>query len=174
MVMRRQKAFSLIELMITVTVVLVLFCLTMPKLGFFDQYFLYREQDLLCATIAYTQHKAIATNKQQTLTFDLDKNSYSYSYPSNNIKTYAFQRSASFGFLPGAKGPPSKPDALITQAITFDSLKITCLPNGAMTPGTIYLLNKKKTVMVAVTVGITEVSCVRKYSYQQDRWVMTS
>lgn len=172
----RKSAFSLIELMLSITIILILFLIAAPKLSFMDDYFLYREQDVLCATIAYVQHKAIATNQSQILSFDLNKNSYTYSYPKSKIQTDKLLHGVSFGFLSGTKGPPSKPEALVTKAITFDIKKeipkIICLPNGAITSGTIYLLDKKKIKMIAVTIGITEIASIRKYAYEGNRWVM--
>ncbi len=162
--------------MLSISILLIIFSLTIPRLNFLNNYFLYHEQDLLLSTLSYVQHKAIAANAAQFFWFDITKNTYSYRYPKNKVQTYTLKHGVTFGFLPGSKGPPSKAEHLIVHPITFDTHQknhtATCFPNGTITPGTIYLIDKNKKTMVALTCSISAATYIRKYSYEDGRWIM--
>ena len=78
-----------------------------------------------------------------------------------------------FGILPFTQGPPSKPQTLITQPISFKDQKITFFPDGTMNSGTLYCTDVSKNFCYALTIPSAQVPVMRVYELQ-DKWVMLS
>lgn len=174
--MASHKAFSLIELLLSVSIISVLVILAVTRLSVFSAYWLYREQDQLAMVITYVQRKAMVTNTVQKIILDPEKNSYRYNYPGIKPKTTHLAHGVSFGFLSGSYGPPAHPEQLVTNPITFQKTKngyeIICYPDGTMSAGTIYLLDHKKVTMVALTVNVGTFAVVRKYKQNNLQWLL--
>jgi len=173
-----KKAFTLIELLITCALIMLLSALALPRLTFLSSGSLSRELTVLNTACAYLHHKAMATNRNLELIFDGAKNSYSYNGIHNRSQTHTLPRSIMFGFIPDAKGPPSKPQRKINTAITFASCApgkyvITFYPDGTTSSGTVYLTDKDRKNMVALTCPIAPVSYIRMYRYDNAKWVKT-
>ena len=162
-------AFTLIELLITLSLFLFLATLTIPLPSFVTKALVKNEIEQLHTTFSFLQQKALATGVKQKLSFDLSNNRYTYKLRSKKI-THKLPTKVSFGFFPNALGPPSKANRPITQASTFPN-QITFSPDGTITPGTIYLVDNNKKIMNALTVPVSNVSYVRKYRYGDKRWV---
>lgn len=174
--MIRHKAFTLIEVMLSVSLVVILLAIMVARLSLLSEYWLYREQDQLAAVITYVRHKAIAANTQQKILLYPEQKSYSYGYPGVRHKTITLGCGVSFGWLPGTSGPPAQPERPIVKPITFPMVnnhyEIICHPDGTVTAGTLYLLDSKKKTMVALTINIGTFAMVRKYKHYNYRWVV--
>ena len=112
-----KKSFSLVELLIFLSLILVLVSVAVPRFDFFNNYLLSHELDKLFVTFSYLQQKAIAGNKKYSITFDLVDNSYSYhsgsSVTVSELVTTKLSDKVSFGFIEGVMGPPSSPTKMI-------------------------------------------------------------
>ena len=81
-----------------------------------------------------------------------------------------------FGFLLGAKGPPSSPSTPINSGITFKKVednvyKALFYADGKIQAGTVYLIDKDQQFMMALTCPISQVSCIRKYRCDSGKWI---
>lgn len=172
--MNKHTAFSLIEFVVSLSIALILFSVTIPQ--FFDNanYQLKHELEHLAITCAYLQRKAIASNRSLELVFDQAAQRYTYPGRNNQIQTRTLNQMVKFGFFADAKGPPSEPKKLIRHAVTFDYKKKEAtalfLPKGKITPGSIYLVTKDKKHMGAVTCSLSKLAIVRKYIYLKKKW----
>ena len=171
-----KKAFTLIELLLVCTLIVILSSFALPQLLFISKASLTRELDGLYSTCIYLQQKAMATNKNQDLVFDTHKNSYIYNGRSNKQYKHIMPSHISFGFIPKSKGPPSRPEKAIQKAITFPQAQpgtyhLTFFPDATTSSGTVYLTNTDKTEMVALTCPIASISFIRKYRYTNTKWL---
>lgn len=158
------QGFSLVELLIVVAIVAIIVGLTMTNLSFFDRILLRAELNKLHATCVYAQRCAMAVNKKQVITFDKRNKAYTF-----NGHRQKLARVVDFGVIVGAKGPPSSPNQAIGSPITFKDEQIVFEPNGVIGAGTVYLVDAKKRSMCALSCGISQVSFLRKYRYD-NKW----
>ena len=91
-----------------------------------------------------------------------------------NHKIHHLPPSVTFGFPPGAQGPPSKPIRALTKAVTFscDAQKIPITPTGVLPPGTIYLTNRERTGGFALSSTRNPVAPIRCYCWRGGSWVV--
>lgn len=170
----QSNSFTLIELLVTLSLIVLIVSLSIPKITSHDSILQANELNALFTTISYLQQKAISSNTEQTIDFSLSKRTYSYIIR-NKKNIHQLATTIQFGYLVGSKGPPSKPTKSIIKAITCKNKKnenqMIFFPNGSITPGTIYLTNKNKTLMSALTTPISKVPFIRKYNYHNHKWV---
>jgi len=140
----------------------------MMQLSFLDSTIVHTEVDKLVAVCSYLQQKAITTNTELVLTFDTQKNEYRC----GTIHEVLSQR-ISFGFLSNALGSPGSPSAKIEKAVTFPHSAIHFYPTGIISSGTVYLVDKKKQSMYALSNAVSQVSYLRLYRYD-GRWKLIS
>lgn len=171
---KRSASFSLLELLVVIAILIAILLIAFPSFNFLEEAILKQELDILYSTFCFTQKKALASNKEQTIIFDTTNNSYSYKSLSNTDNSYKLPKEVSFGFLQGSMGPPSNPKNLIKSAITFEKkghkFEAKFFANQAISPGSIYLINLKKSKMVALTVPISQISLIRKYFFKNKSW----
>lgn len=169
----RKQGFSLIELLVVISLFIFIITITYPRLSFINNQLLTAEIEKLYTTFSFLQQKAIASNEKQELIFTTTNNSYTYKYAGKSF-THTFPNQIKFGYLKNSNGPPSSPSKLITQAITFRSKnnlnKANFFSNGKISPGTAYLIDKEEKFMKALTCPISQVSYIRKYFYQDYKW----
>jgi len=168
----KQTAFTLIELLITISLVIIIITFTVPNQFYLTNTILQNEIETLYTTITYLQQKAIASNTKQKLVFCVATNSYRYKQRQKTV-THTLHQKIAFGYLAHTKGPPSSPIHAITQPITFHDHQILLLPNGKITPGTVYFVDQEKKYMGALTTSIAQVSFIRNYTYTNKKWVYT-
>ena len=156
--MSARSGFSLIELMIVIAIAMMLISLTVLNARFFNRAVITSEIHLLHAACSYLQQTAIATNQTQELTFDLADNSYSM-----NDQTHKLPANIMFGVLPEAKGPPSSPQSIIHEPITFANNTISFSPDGIISSGTVYLTDSQ--MLYALSSAVGHVSFLRTYRY---------
>jgi type II secretory pathway pseudopilin PulG len=179
LLIKRKKSFSLIELLIFLSLILVMVTVAVPRLDFFSNYFLLHELDKLFVTFSYMQQKAIASNKKYSITFDQITNSYSYMVENSNIMTQLAD-GVSFGFIEGVMGPPGNPTKKIEKSINLEKIinnadsnfnnEVSFWPNGRVSHGTIYFVDKSHKRMGALTCSVSQVSYIRRYKYENLRW----
>ena len=168
-----KKSFSIVEIIVSLSIFLIIVSISIPIIFNFDEYHLNNEMDQLFVIASYLQQKAIACYETQKLTFDLNENSYAFEI-SGKQRKYFLSKSSQYGFLPSTLGPPGKPRTTITQAILFDNrIKFPMMQffsDGTTTQGTVYMVNKKKNLMVALTCSVSPNACLRKYVCKNDQW----
>jgi hypothetical protein len=122
------------------------------------------ELDHLYAVCSMLQRSAMMFHQSQTLSFDKEKHRYRYKQTE-----YCLPASVRFGTRAGVKGPPSAPDYVIINPITFKEDGITFTPDGIIQPGAVYLTDHAKQCTYALSCAIAHVSHLRKYQYT-DTW----
>lgn len=132
------------------------------------------ELDKLASIFTYLQQRAHATHQTHTATLNPSSNTVSWHRGAKTAQ-YQLPQNLQFGFILGAYGPPADPIAPITQAITFTHQSKPCtinfFSNGKISSGSIYLTDKKQHFMGALTLGISQVSYIRRYMYRASSWV---
>ena len=96
-----KSGFTLIELMVVIALFALVAMLGMMQLSFLDDTIAHAEVDKLATACSYLQQKAIATDKDQLLVCDEQKNKYSC----DNVHETLSQR-ISFDYLPNVLGSP--------------------------------------------------------------------
>lgn len=152
--------FSLIELMIVLSIMGLLTLLVVTNTTFLHRTSMYAQLEQLYSMCHLARQTALATNKAQTIQFDLLTNSYTWAH-----RTESLPRSLRFGFIPGTKGPPAYPTMPIYTPITFAGNKITFYPDGIIQSGTLYLIDEHATSMYAISNAVAQFSYLRMYRY---------
>jgi len=151
-------------------VVLSLFALIttlgVVQFSFLDSIIVHAEIDKLAAVCSYLQQKAIATNQECVLQFDTEKNEYH----SDTTVHEKLSQSICFGFLSPVLGPPGSPSYAIEKSVSFPGCAIHFYPTGVISAGTVYLINKKKQMMYALSNAVSQVSLLRLYRYDDKTW----
>jgi prepilin-type N-terminal cleavage/methylation domain-containing protein len=159
-----KKGFTLIELMVVLCLCVFIATLGMIQISFLDSTIVHTQIDKLAAVCSYMRERAIATNKEYVLTFDIEKNEYRC----DTICEKLSQR-VSFGFLPEILGPPGSPSRRIEKAVTFSDFSIHFYPTGIISSGTVYLVDKNKRHMYALSNAVSQFSYLRLYRYD-NKW----
>jgi type II secretion system protein H len=157
---KRKSGFSLIELMIVIAIIALIALLTGTGNSALSDIATRLELDKLYALCHYAQRYAMASNQVQTITFNIPANSYRFREREEKLLS-----GVQFGFIQGAKGPPAHPVSPLAKPITFVEDHITFYPDGIIQAGTIYLVNKNKTTMYALSNAVSQVSHLRMYAY---------
>ncbi len=166
MIVRAHRTgFSLINLLIVCSLVVVLTTLSISHISFMRRYTLRLELEKMYALFFYLQHVAVARNQQQTLVFDTAKNTYRADQRQEHLPS-----GIKFGFLPHTSGPPSKPKKQITSPITFVDNTAEFYPDGTFSAGTIYMVDDERKAFYALTSAVSPVCFIRKYRYAQGSW----
>jgi prepilin-type N-terminal cleavage/methylation domain-containing protein len=160
--MKNKYGFTLIEVMIVICLFALVATLGMIQFSFLDSTIARIEVDKLATACSFLQQQAITTNSEQVLACDIKKNEYRC----DNVHEKLSQR-ISFGFLPGAMGSPGSPTHRIEKAITFPGSAIHFYPTGIISSGSVYLVDKKKQYMYALSNAVSQVSYLRLYRYDR-------
>ena len=162
--MYKKKGFTLIELMVVICLCALIATLGVMQLSFLDSTIVHADIQKLVAVCSYLRQKAITTNAEYVLVFDTEKNEYR----ADGIREILPAR-ISFGFLPGVLGPPGSPSHKIAKSITFLQNSIHFYPTGIISSGTVYLVDKNKKYMYALSNAISQFSYLRLYRYDS-KW----
>lgn len=173
------KAFSLIETMLAISIVALLATIAIPRITNLHSNLIISELRTIEMVIRFLQQKALASNHEQELIIDTQHNTYTYktSFPPKEM-TIPLNRQLMFGVMPNIKGPPAKPEGVLTSPCTFEQIrtkpgcyKIIIFSNGKVSSGTIYMTDYDKQYLGALTCPISQVSWMRVYSYENGRWI---
>ena len=159
-----RKAFSFFELLVVIALCGLIATLGVMQFSFFDAVIVHVEIEKLATACNYLQQKAIATNQECTMRFDIQNNAYYVDKICEKLS-----KNIVFGFSSQVLGPPGSPSTAITKAITFADSVIHFYPTGIISAGTIYLIDKKKQSMYALSNAVSQVSFLRLYCYEQ-KW----
>lgn len=170
------KGFSLIEILFVISIFFILVSTSFSRLSFLNRFVVKSEVDNLFNTFSFLRQKAISSNCEQRLFFDLQNNSYFY-FLNNKKVNHSLANPVKFDFLPLSLGPPSAPIKPIKSAITFKKDKnglygVIFYSNGQMDTGTVYFVDKNYKSMFALTSPISQVCYIRKYRHQKNRWIV--
>lgn len=158
--------FSLIQLSIVIGILIILMTLSLGNLSsYLRSFFVRAELDKIHALFFFLQQKAIAGNQQEVLTFNVHANSYG-----NKEIFETLPQQVNFDFVPGSLGPPSKPTTSIQKAITFVNERVLFYPDGTFSAGTIYLTDRSRNAMYALTNAVSPICMIRKYRYNRGSW----
>ena len=154
------RGFSLIEMMIVIALIMLIASMAMINTHYLNKTVVHTEIDLLYNTCCYLQHMAMATNQEQELRFDIEKQSYNF-----EGQEYILPAIARFGILAHVKGPPSSPQHFLSTPVTFSHQKIIFHPDGIISSGIVYMIDAHNNDIYALSSGIANVSFLRKYRY---------
>ncbi len=163
-----KRAFSLIELMVVVSLIGLLVILTVANVSFFASGYTRIELEKLYAICRYAQQKALMTNTAQTITLHAQGDRHSYDFGALQEQ---LSKSVIFGVPAGVKGPPATPTKIIESPVTFQHSQIIFYPDGIISAGTVYLTDADKKTLYALTNGVSQVSFLRAYRYDKG-WQM--
>lgn len=157
--MVKAPGFMLIEVLITLSLVLLLAGLSFGSMHFFSRN-VSSDIGLLYQYCLFAQRRAISSGSSCSVLIDTQKHSYTC-----EGSTIQLSDGVRFGFCPHAKGPPSSPHQRISKACTFANNQIVCSPEGTIDAGTVYITDAKGASMYALTSGVDAVSYLRLYRY---------
>jgi prepilin-type N-terminal cleavage/methylation domain-containing protein len=155
-----KSGFTLIEVMVVLILFALVVTLGMMQLTFLDSTIVHAEVDKFATVCSYMQQKAIASNSDQNLVCDTENNTYR----GDNVNETLSSR-VCFGFLPNVLGSPGSPTRPINKAVTFADSSIHFFPTGTLSSGTVYLTDKSKKNMYALSNAVSQVSYLRLYRY---------
>lgn len=161
-----RKGHILLELIIAIALFTIIAGLSFQFSFLYKRAIIQADVEKLYSIMIFLQRQAYLKNKILKLSFNKEKNSYFGENISGQLSD-----STCFGIIKGVKGPPSNPDSIILDSISFNNHMILFYPNGTISSGTIYLTDKNKTGLYALTCGISSVAYIRKYKYK-DKWQM--
>lgn len=168
--------FTLIELLLVVSILLVLAAIAVPRLlkrsATADLIATLKELEMLCLC---AQQNAYAGNKEHVITIDVDAQRCTLT-TQQHTWLVELPKTCQFGILQNAFGPPGDPFKKITQKITFpmENKKhiIRFQSTGSVSPGTAYIIDKQESRLGALTCGVSQVSYIRKYVYNNGSWLL--
>lgn len=154
--------FSLIELMVVIAIIALVCSMSMVIHRSMYRVTARSEVELLHTTLHYLRARALATGMQQTLTFDLAHNSYSF-----DTVTHTLASNIAFSCDQSIHGPPSDPKAPITTCCSFKDAQVRITADGVASSGAIYLTDEVSSRVYAVTNAVAHYSFFRKYEYDK-------
>lgn len=166
-------------MLIALTIIVILATITVPRLITHPGNIITAELRTIETIIQFLQQKALASNHEQYLIIDTQHHTYTYqsALPPKQI-TVPLNHGCTFGIIPNVKGPPAKPEKILTAPCTFETLEtnknsysITIFSNGKIASGTVYLTDKSKKYLGALTCPISQVSWIRVYAYENGQWI---
>lgn len=163
-----REGFMLFEAVVVLALIAMGAALTIPTLRIFDRLMVKTEVDVLYLAIKSLEHKAILSGKQAELVFDEKKQTYMV-----DGVVYYLHSPAMFGIVDNIAGPPSNPKKIITKAIQFPDNKITIFSDGIVQAGSVYITDKNKKYVYALTCPVSDISYLRRYVYN-GRWTLIS
>lgn len=138
----------------------ILAAVTGAHMSFLQRMVVRAELENIYGTCCMLQRLALMQGAPQMLIFDQDARSYRYADCVCHLP-----KSVCFGTAYGVKGPPSSPDYVLANPITFKDSTIIFYPDGIIQSGAVYLTDTKKSCTYALSCAVSKVSYLRKYQY---------
>lgn len=154
------RGFTLIELMLVIALCALVATLSISYLGFLDRMIMRSELEKLRTTCLYLQRHAMLEGQVQQLDFDQELPGYKH-----NKSMYKFPAQVQFGLLPTVLGPPSSPVQVPNSPITFSKNSMQFFSDGTITPGTVYLIDRKKHCIYALSCSVGGGTGLNGYYY---------
>lgn len=156
----RRQGFLLFELLLVFGLVSIIAGLALVQMHFLTRGYVRAELEALYQICLYAQRRAISSGQTCTVLLDIEKHRYSC-----NERVCTLTDGVQFGILPNVKGPPSSPQQTATNISTFKNNKISCSPEGTVDAGTVYMTDRSRQCLYALTSGVAPYSYLRKYRY---------
>lgn len=163
-----KNGYSFFEFVIVLGHIAFLVSLSFYFMGIYESALVHAELDRLYAVLIFMQRTAVFENRSVTVTFEPEKNRYIAD------RRYTLSRGVIFGVPDKIFGPPSHPSAPMQPPITWPGNCITFYPDGqneSMSAGALYLTNKRKTVVYALTSDASQIPHLRRYRHS-GRWLL--
>ncbi len=157
--MRQKKAFTLLELLIVLALMLFILMLSVGQLHFCKRGYARSELDGLYQACLYMQRHAMLVGKTCCVDLGIESNHYTCKGQQHQLA-----QGVSFGAPPGVKGPPSSPKKMLTKVCTFKNNCISCSKDGVISAGTVYIIDAQGS-LYALTASVAPYSYLRKYRY---------
>lgn len=174
MVNRGNSAFSLLELFISLALIMIIVCMLIPRVIMRRDQVLIQELDKFETLFYSLQQRAIAQGKNLYLSFDLERQAYSYQTMHGKQHQVFLSPELCFGVVPETLGPPWQATKPVTSIVTFEVLQgkqcVKFFSNGKISSGSLYLCDKDKTIGGALTCAVSQVFYIRKYLYNDKQW----
>ncbi|OGB83957.1 hypothetical protein A3F66_04960 [candidate division TM6 bacterium RIFCSPHIGHO2_12_FULL_32_22] len=142
-----RKAFTLIELIVTITILALILAISISSLNFYKNQLVKAELSKLEMTINYLNSLANLKNKEFILKLDTNNNSYYFEKERADLN-----KNVKFGCKVESKS-------------TFPNDIIKFEPNGNISAGTIYLSDLSEKFVYALTIAVAKKQIIRKYKY---------
>lgn len=163
--MSKAPAFTLLECMIVIGVLLIVSIISVPRLDFLNRLLVRNELEKIAMLASHLQRSAMVNGVAQELYFDIKNNQFGEPGSLQPVDHRVL-----FGAAPGVVGPPSLPTHAVHSPITFAGNTIIFYPDGKMRPGAVYLTDQNKRYCYALTVAVSTVSYLRRYYYNNGLW----
>lgn len=163
--LKNKKAFSLIELLCALAIILTIATLSVSSFNFISSLIMRTELMHLKQVFHAARVRARATRKPTIITINTINHSVEFDGTRHNLPSFL-----RWGVLPNAKGPPSSPHTLVVSATTFPNHTVSCSPSGIIAAGTIYAKDTRNSVQYALTCGISNSSFIRIYRWDHGTW----
>lgn len=156
----KQRGFTLFELLITLGLMACIFIIGFGYYALFSGTLVRLELDTLYMIFLQLNRTAIIDGKEHVLYLDKDKNTVRY-----DGTEHILGKGTKFGAGPNIKGPPSSPQFVIHDPITFPGHMVIFYPDGHIQSGTIYLTNDQGSITFALSSPIADISHLRRYHH---------
>ncbi len=163
---KQHKGFFLINLAIACSLLVIILSLSLSQTSFFCRFLMRSEIEKMYTLFFYLNQRALVSNQEQTLYFDVEKNTYQ-----SGERVEKLAPSLCFGILPQANGPPSHPTKPLTQPITFIDTTVHFYPDGTISSGSIYITDNEHSLLYALTISVGHISYLRKYRFNNSSWI---
>jgi Tfp pilus assembly protein FimT len=158
-----QPGFMLFELMLVIALIIICSTIGFISYNAVKGTSFATDVAVLSMLLRTAATRATCLKKEQKISIDESTSTLVY----DGIR-YALQEGFSFGVLPNVYGPPSSPQKLVTQAVTFVDKKIVAYPDGTLQSGTLYITNSQE--QYALTTPVSAFSYIRVYRYRDSAW----
>ncbi len=160
------KGFLVLELLLCIIIVALVSTVVWFNTIQIDNALVRTELDKLYLACHAAHNKAVTTGQKTSIHLDIADRKYAI-----DGQWVPLSSSVEFGWVPGAKGPPSSSRTTITKVTTFADNTINFLPTGDVSKGSIYIVDKKRRYGYALTISVGHVTSMRRYAYR-GRWYL--
>jgi type II secretory pathway pseudopilin PulG len=162
----KKVGFTLFELTIVILIVSILCGIGISKLSFLSRVAAKAELEKMYALFMLLQNTAISTGKPEIVTFQPAASTYTHA-----IFTEKLLPGVQFGTIEGVLGPPATPTSPLKTPITFANNRLTFYPTGSRSAGSLYITDKQKNSLYALTCPIA--GPMRMYKFH-GKWMPLS
>jgi prepilin-type N-terminal cleavage/methylation domain-containing protein len=170
--MTHTDGFTLIELLVVMGIITFVASIGVTQLQPDPETIITRELDRIATLCTYLQQRARASQQQHALMIDIPNNRYLMQI-GNRLNCYTLSQSLLFG-TPPQSGSPNNQNQKARQPVTFSQKNglhcIDFFPNGKISSGSLYIIDKQESTGGALTCGVTQVSYIRRYVYKNHHW----
>lgn len=161
--MNTRTGFSVLEIMIVVSLIATVLGICYFNIP--NYLYVHIELDRIYSLCKLVQHRARVDGCTYEIIFDEKKGTIKTPFIEDVLTD-----GVEFGIINNVYGPPSSPAYPLKKAITFLGSRVRCNADGMMQAGTIYITDKKRQCLYALTIGVSPIPYLRRYVYKHS-WV---